>query len=142
MTIEIQIPTSLRSLSGDRARLDVEGTNVGQALTNLNVACPGIGEHILENGRLRRFVNIYDDGEDILLPRWSGHLASGRRESLDSPRGNGGSDRPMGMAFVSATRSQWAARLLGCGLTSRERPPPGGGLLAKSPRDATGCMLP
>ena len=62
----VRIPTPLRSLTDGQNTVDIEATTVGDLLRNLNEIHPGFSERILdEDGELRRFVNIYVDGEDI-----------------------------------------------------------------------------
>ena len=62
----VRIPTPLRSLTDGQNTVDIEATTVGDLLRNLNEIHPGFSERIQdEDGELRRFVNIYVDGEDI-----------------------------------------------------------------------------
>lgn len=62
----IRIPTPLRNATGGQATVDVEGATVGEALAALEEAHPGIGERLLDDsGRLRRFVNVFVDDEDV-----------------------------------------------------------------------------
>ncbi len=72
MTATVRIPTPLRNLTGDQAAVTVEGSTVGEVVKNLDAAHPGIGERILdEDGRVRRFVNVFVDDEDV---RFAGGL--------------------------------------------------------------------
>lgn len=67
MAITILIPAPMRSLAGNQARvsIDTDGT-VGDVLTQLAEQHPGVQPRIFEApGRLRRFVNVYLNGEDI-----------------------------------------------------------------------------
>ncbi|MBA3584416.1 MAG: molybdopterin-synthase adenylyltransferase MoeB [Gemmatimonadetes bacterium] len=62
----ILIPTPLRPFTGQRARLEVEGATVGEALDALVREHPGLRPHLYgEDGRLRNFVNVYVGDEDI-----------------------------------------------------------------------------
>ena len=62
----IRIPTPLRTATGGAATVDVEGATVGEALAALEQAHPGVAERLLdEQGRLRRFVNVFVDDEDV-----------------------------------------------------------------------------
>ena len=66
MAITVRIPTQLRGLAGGAAEVSVEGTTVGEALSALNTDNPGFGERLFdESGKLRRFVNVFLDDEDI-----------------------------------------------------------------------------
>ncbi len=62
----VRIPTQLRSLTGDRAEVEVAGATVGEVLTALDAAHPGFGERLFDDqGALRRFVNVFVDDEDL-----------------------------------------------------------------------------
>lgn len=62
----VRIPTQLRSLVDNRAELTVDGGSVGEVLKALDAAHPGFGERIFdEGGKVRRFVNVFVDDEDL-----------------------------------------------------------------------------
>ena len=66
MTATIRIPTPLRNATGGASTVEVEATTVGEALASLEQAHPGVGERLLdEGGKLRRFVNVFVDDEDV-----------------------------------------------------------------------------
>ena len=66
MTTTIRIPTPLRNATGGVSTVEVEATTVGEALASLEQAHPGVGERLLdEGGKLRRFVNVFVDDEDV-----------------------------------------------------------------------------
>jgi MoaD family protein len=65
MPITVKIPAQLRSLTGNEAETEVDGSSVGEALDALYAKYDGLRERITENGELRRFVNVYVQGEDI-----------------------------------------------------------------------------
>lgn len=66
MSVQVSIPTPLRNLTNNLDTVPVEGSNVGEILSNLEKQFPGIGERLLDgNGEVRRFVNIYVNGEDV-----------------------------------------------------------------------------
>ena len=63
---EIRIPTPLRSLTGGANTVTIEAATIAELLERLEAQHPGFSERILdEEGELRRFVNIFVDGEDI-----------------------------------------------------------------------------
>ena len=65
-TVVVRIPTQLRSLSGGSSEVKVEGGTVGQVLAALDTAHPGFqGRLFDDNGKLRRFVNVFVADEDI-----------------------------------------------------------------------------
>ncbi len=65
MAIKVRIPTPLQRLT--LGKEEVEGTpgRVIELVNDLDRRFPGIGERISENGKIRRFVNIYVNDEDI-----------------------------------------------------------------------------
>ena len=66
MNIQVRIPAPLRKLTGDQEVVPAEGTNIGEILTNLDKAFPGLIERICDaQGNVRRFVNIFVNDEDI-----------------------------------------------------------------------------
>lgn len=66
MAIKVKLPTQLRASAGGDGEVSVEGTTVGEALDALYAAHPELKERIAEeDGTLRRFVNVYLDGDDI-----------------------------------------------------------------------------
>jgi len=66
MSTQVSIPTPLRNLTNNQEVVAVEGATIADVLTNLDKAFPGIGERLVDDkGAVRRFVNIYVNGEDI-----------------------------------------------------------------------------
>ena len=65
MPITVKIPAQLRSLTDGEADAQVEGKTVGGALETLYERYASLRERITEAGEIRRFVNVYVDGEDI-----------------------------------------------------------------------------
>ena len=65
MSIDIRIPTILRPYTKDQKSVQAEGANLGSLIADLDANYPGIGERLLENGALRRFINIYINDEDV-----------------------------------------------------------------------------
>ena len=63
--ITVKIPTQLRAATGGEAEVEVEGSNVGEALDAVFAAYGDLRERITQDGTLRRFVNVYVSGEDI-----------------------------------------------------------------------------
>ena len=65
MSVTVKIPTQLRAATGGEAAVEVEGSNVGEALDAVFAAYGDLRERITQDGTLRRFVNVYVSGEDI-----------------------------------------------------------------------------
>ncbi|MEE8337763.1 MAG: ubiquitin-like small modifier protein 1 [Dehalococcoidia bacterium] len=66
MTVNVKIPTPLRSLTNDVDLVTSEGDTIAALVESLEAAYPGMKERLCEeSGELRRFVNIYVNGEDV-----------------------------------------------------------------------------
>jgi molybdopterin synthase sulfur carrier subunit len=62
----VKIPTPLRSYTQNQSELSVTGATVGEVLKNLDKSYPGIGGRLIdEKGGVRRYVNIFYNGDDI-----------------------------------------------------------------------------
>ena len=66
MSVSVRIPTILRTYTGGESEVTAEGDDLSGVLDHLESSFPGIRARILDDdGKLRRFVNVYVDGEDI-----------------------------------------------------------------------------
>jgi adenylyltransferase/sulfurtransferase len=66
MSIRVKIPTPLRPYAGGRAEVQADGETVAAALAALVSEQPDLRRHLLgDDGRLRTFVNLYLNGEDV-----------------------------------------------------------------------------
>jgi sulfur-carrier protein len=65
MPVEVRIPTVLRSYTGGEKAVDASGGSLSALIDDLEANHPGLKERLVENGDLRRFVNVYVQGEDI-----------------------------------------------------------------------------
>jgi molybdopterin/thiamine biosynthesis adenylyltransferase/rhodanese-related sulfurtransferase/molybdopterin converting factor small subunit len=66
MPTKIHIPTPLRPFTGKQDVVEVDGATVGELLAGLTTAHEGLRKHLYnDDGRLRSFVNIYLNDEDI-----------------------------------------------------------------------------
>jgi adenylyltransferase/sulfurtransferase len=66
MAITIHIPTALRQYAGGRDAVEVEAATVGEALARLVHAHAPLRKHLYgDDGRLRSFVNVYLNDDDI-----------------------------------------------------------------------------
>jgi sulfur-carrier protein len=62
---KFRIPTPLRPYSGGQGEVPVSGATVGDALRDLTEQYPELRQHLFEGDRLRNFVNIFINHEDI-----------------------------------------------------------------------------
>lgn len=66
MAVKVKLPTQLRASAGGDSEVSVEGTTVGEVLDALFAAHEDLRDRISEDdGTLRRFVNVYVNGDDI-----------------------------------------------------------------------------
>ena len=66
MAITVRIPTPLQRLTNGQGEVACEGKTVTELLADLERRYPGIKERICdEAGKLRRFVNVFVNEEDI-----------------------------------------------------------------------------
>lgn len=66
MAVVVKIPTQLRTLTDGRDRVEADGRSLQQIIDALENAHPGFHKRVLDDdGRIRRFVNVYVDGEDV-----------------------------------------------------------------------------
>ena len=70
MTVEVRIPTILRSYTGDRKAVTAEGATLSAVIDDLEANHPGIKDRLVEADAgegvgLRRFVNVYVNDEDV-----------------------------------------------------------------------------
>ncbi len=62
----VLIPTPLRKLTNELEEVSAAGATIGELLDNLDRAFPGLKDRVCdEAGNVRRFVNIFINGEDI-----------------------------------------------------------------------------
>ncbi|KWX02202.1 MoaD/ThiS family protein [Carbonactinospora thermoautotrophica] len=73
MAIEVRIPTILRSYTNGAKSVEGTGTTLDELISDLDRRHPGLRERLVEDGELRRFVNVYLNDEDV---RFLGGLAT------------------------------------------------------------------
>ncbi len=66
MAVKVMIPTPLRSYTGNKDSVEVEGQTIDEVLLNLTEKYPQLKRHLFaDDGRLRNFINIYVNDEDV-----------------------------------------------------------------------------
>jgi molybdopterin synthase sulfur carrier subunit len=65
MPVKVRIPTPLQRLTGGKEEVEAKAGSVIEIVNELDKAHPGIAERISEGNKIRRFVNIYVNEEDI-----------------------------------------------------------------------------
>ena len=72
--VQVRIPTPLRKYTAGSGAVEAEGGAVAALIDDLERRYPGMKERICdESGQVRRFVNIFVNGEDI---RFLNHLTT------------------------------------------------------------------
>ena len=72
MTIEVKIPTILRTYTGGAKAVEASGDTLAELIDDLDATHSGIkGRLITDDGALHRFVNVYVNDEDV---RFTGSL--------------------------------------------------------------------
>mgnify|MGYP000868664712 CR=1 FL=1 len=65
MSVQVEIPTVLRPYTAGERQVAAEGTDLSQLISDLDSRHSGLADRLLEDGRLRRFVNVYLNDEDV-----------------------------------------------------------------------------
>jgi adenylyltransferase/sulfurtransferase len=66
MPVKVMIPTPLRAYAGKQESVDLQAATVGEALSALTSRFTELRKHLYsDDGRLRSFVNVYLNDEDI-----------------------------------------------------------------------------
>lgn len=66
MPIEVSIPTPLRNLTNQEDTVLTEATTIEALIEDLETKYPGMKDRLVDaEGNIRRFVNIYVNGEDV-----------------------------------------------------------------------------
>ena len=66
MSINVRIPTILRTYTQEQSQVTAEGATLIEVLDSLEASFPGIRARVVDDeGKLRRFVNIYVAEEDV-----------------------------------------------------------------------------
>jgi molybdopterin synthase sulfur carrier subunit len=82
--VEIRLPTVLRPTAGGKSTVSVDGSTIGEVLTNLVEANPGMkGQVLTDDGELHRFVNVYLNDDDVrYLDKLATSVSSGDTISI------------------------------------------------------------
>jgi len=65
-SVKVRIPTPLQRITGGAGEISGAGATIKDLIGDLNGKYPGLAERLYdEEGKLRRFINIYVNEEDI-----------------------------------------------------------------------------
>src|SRR5512144_1908007 len=65
MPIIVRIPTPLQKITNGKAEVECAAKNVAELVEMLEKDYPGMKERLSDGGKIRRFINIYVNEEDI-----------------------------------------------------------------------------
>ncbi|HCC69274.1 MAG TPA: molybdopterin synthase sulfur carrier subunit [Nitrospiraceae bacterium] len=65
MAVKVRIPIPLQRLTNGEEEVEGKAGTLIELINDLDGKFPGIGERISEAGKIRRFVNVYVNEEDI-----------------------------------------------------------------------------
>ncbi|HDH04433.1 MAG TPA: MoaD/ThiS family protein [Nitrospirae bacterium] len=65
MAVKVKIPIPLQRLTKGSEEVEGEPGTIISLINSLDEKYPGLGERISEGGKLRRFVNVYVNEEDV-----------------------------------------------------------------------------
>ncbi|MGH3424849.1 MAG: MoaD/ThiS family protein [Nocardioidaceae bacterium] len=69
MPIEVRVPTILRTYTDGQKAVPADGSTVSQLIDDLESKHQGIKGRLVDDGEIRRFINVYVNDEDV---RFSG----------------------------------------------------------------------
>ena len=103
MTITVKIPTPLQKLTGDKPEVTAKGETVQEMLDDLERQFPGFKSRLCDGeGKLRRFVNIYVNEEDIrFLKQETTPLKEGDEVSIIPAIAGGSDTRHLGAPAIA-----------------------------------------
>ena len=65
MAVEVRIPTILRTYTGGAKAVDGASGTLAEVIDSVEADHPGIKDRLVEDGDLRRFINVYVNDEDV-----------------------------------------------------------------------------
>jgi molybdopterin converting factor small subunit len=65
MAIEVRIPTILRTYTGGAKQVEGAGSTLGELIEDIDGRHSGLRDRLVDDGGLRRFVNMYLNDEDV-----------------------------------------------------------------------------
>ncbi|MGW4535096.1 MoaD/ThiS family protein [Nocardia sp. NPDC004340] len=71
MSVTVSIPTIMRPITKGEKRVQAQGATLAAVIADLEANYPGLAAKLLEDGKLKRYVNVYVDDEDV---RFTGGL--------------------------------------------------------------------
>ncbi len=93
MSVKVRIPTPLRKLTNELDVVAGEPGTLVECIDSLETSYPGLKERLCDDqGELRRFVNVYVNGEDVRFLQGLGTVLKAGDEVSIVPAVAGGSE--------------------------------------------------
>lgn len=71
MSVTVSVPTILRPVTKGEKSVSAQGATLAELISDLDANYTGLGDRLVKNGALHRFVNVYVNDEDV---RFTGGL--------------------------------------------------------------------
>lgn len=65
--VTVRLATPLRKFSDGKPEITADGETLQEVIDNINAKSPGFADRIIENGEIKRFVNMYVNNEDVKM---------------------------------------------------------------------------
>lgn len=65
MAVTVRIPTTMRPLAGGASTVEVEAGSLSDVIKSLDHTHAGFADRLLDEGALRKFVNVFVDDDDV-----------------------------------------------------------------------------
>ena len=103
VTVQVRIPTILRSYTGGAAEVTAPEGTLREVIAGLDTAYPGLGGRIIDGGgKLRRFVNVYVGDEDVRFAQGlDTQVPAGERVSVIPAVAGGASGTPENIGQIA-----------------------------------------
>jgi molybdopterin synthase sulfur carrier subunit len=63
--VTVKIPTPLRPITAGQSEVKIDGATVGDVLRKLDAQYKGFGERVLDDGGVKRFINVFVNEDNI-----------------------------------------------------------------------------
>ncbi|MGB9934967.1 MoaD/ThiS family protein [Thermodesulfovibrio yellowstonii] len=65
MAVKVLIPTPLQKITGGKDVLETQPGKIIDIINALDKSFPGLAERLCQDGKIRRFINVYVNEEDV-----------------------------------------------------------------------------
>ncbi|GAB5047417.1 MoaD/ThiS family protein [Thermodesulfovibrio sp. TK110] len=65
MAVKVLIPTPLQKLTGGKDVVEAPAGKIIDIINALDKQYPGLAERLFQDGKIRRFINVYVNEEDV-----------------------------------------------------------------------------